>query len=146
MVSNFPNPVLHLNNAIKMSSATSPSSTIATINYCVPPENGVRAAQHAYKVEPINGVDQQRNFSLESQEVVIENARGNNDLTLDTAGFQYFRDRSTHTAFSDDAEIVNEYYPESIELIKRHTGASRVVIFDHSAYICWAYRVPRLKS
>ena len=33
---------------------------------------------------------------------------------------------------TDDAEIEKEYYPESEELIKKVTGASRVVFFDHS--------------
>jgi hypothetical protein len=39
---------------------------------------------------------------------------------------------AAHKAFTNDADIEKEYYPESIELIKRVTGASRVVLFDHS--------------
>ena len=35
-------------------------------------------------------------------------------------------------AFEDDAALEKEYYPESIALIKELTGASRVVVFDHS--------------
>jgi hypothetical protein len=34
--------------------------------------------------------------------------------------------------FYDQKEIEEVYYPESIELIKKVTGASKVVIFDHS--------------
>ncbi|EEB92672.1 hypothetical protein MPER_08785, partial [Moniliophthora perniciosa FA553] len=39
---------------------------------------------------------------------------------------------SIHKAFNDEAEIEKEYYPESIELIKKITGASKVVLFDHT--------------
>lgn len=74
-----------------------------------------------------------RNFTQEPQEIDIENVRGKEDsLTLDTAGFQYFKAPAKHTSFTSDAEIEAEYYPESIELLKKLTGASRVVLFDHS--------------
>jgi len=53
-------------------------------------------------------------------------------VTLDTAGFQYFKHTSKHTSFANDEEIYQEYYPESIDLIKSLTGASRVVLFDHT--------------
>ncbi len=74
-----------------------------------------------------------RNFTQEPQEVGIENVRGRRiPIALDTAGFQFFKARAKHTAFSSDAEIEAEYYPESIELLKKLTGAGRVVLFDHS--------------
>ncbi|KAJ7916201.1 hypothetical protein B0H13DRAFT_1609641 [Mycena leptocephala] len=52
--------------------------------------------------------------------------------SLDKTGFQLFKHPAKHTAFTNDADIEKEYYPESIELIKRLTGASRVVLFDHT--------------
>ncbi|TFK37367.1 hypothetical protein BDQ12DRAFT_157158 [Crucibulum laeve] len=65
--------------------------------------------------------------------MVIENVRGKEEsVTLDTAGFQFFKSPAKHTSFTDDAEIEREYYPESIELIKKLTGATRVVLFDHT--------------
>ncbi|KAH7923058.1 hypothetical protein BV22DRAFT_1106300 [Leucogyrophana mollusca] len=64
----------------------------------------------------------------------IENIRGKEDrFTLDNTGFQFARQAATHTRFTDDAEIETEYNPESIEIIKKMTGASSVVIFDHNA-------------
>ncbi|KAF5310188.1 hypothetical protein D9619_010595 [Psilocybe cf. subviscida] len=115
-----------------MSSTTSPTTTTATLHYFVPPKDGERAFSYTYRVEPITGTDPKRNFGAEEKDVVIENARGNNELTLDSAGFQYFTDPAKHTSFTNEEEIVNEYYPETVELIKRRTGASRVVIFDHT--------------
>ncbi|KAH7923063.1 hypothetical protein BV22DRAFT_1106303 [Leucogyrophana mollusca] len=52
--------------------------------------------------------------------------------TLDTAGFQYCKGAAKHSAFSDDDDIKREYYPESVRLLKELTGASRVVLFDHT--------------
>jgi hypothetical protein len=74
-----------------------------------------------------------KNYTHETHEVKIYNLRGNESAaTLDETGFQLYNHPSKHTAFTNDAEIKKEYYPESIELIKRLTGASRVVLFDHS--------------
>jgi hypothetical protein len=68
-------------------------------------------------------------------EVEIEDLRGNEaSVSLDGNGFHYGVHASKHTAFDNDAAIEAEYYPESIELIKSVTGASRVVLFDHSAF------------
>lgn len=107
------------------------SSTTVTLSYAVPPDNGVRAYQYTY-VDPISGV-RKHNVAREDRKVVIENVRGKEDqYTLDNAGFQFLKAPAKHTAFTNDDDIEREYYPESIELIKKVTGASRVVIFDHS--------------
>lgn len=74
-----------------------------------------------------------KNYGDELQQVEIENLRGKEDsVSLDTTGFSYYRRPQKYTSFKDDAEIEKEYYPESIELVKQLTGASRVVPFDHS--------------
>ena len=74
-----------------------------------------------------------RNWVQEAHQVEIENIRGNEDsVSLDTTGFTYYRRPQKYTSFKDDAEIEREYYPESVELVKQLTGASRVVPFDHS--------------
>jgi len=108
-----------------------PSSTTGTLNFFVPPKDGARAYQ-SINATPVTGV-RDRNFTLESHEVEIHNLRGNESAaTLDTAGYQLFKAPAKHTSFANDAEVEKEYYPESIELIKRLTGASRVVLFDHT--------------
>ena len=108
--------------------ANSPVSTTAQIPYVTAPEAGVRAYQHF----PITGKGP-KNIGSGAKSVVIENIRGKEDsFSLDTAGFQYYKHTSKHTTFNNDEEIRREYYPESIELIKKLTGASRVEIFDHS--------------
>lgn len=108
-----------------------PASTTAAITYLVGPPKGVRAYQNI-NFDPKTG-EQDKNWTRIDKEAVIENLRGKEDsATLDTAGFQLFTRPSKHTAFTNDADVEREYYPESIELIKEMTGASRVVLFDHS--------------
>ena len=108
-----------------------PVSTTADLVYAVEPEGGVKAYQRI-DIDASTG-ESARNFQVEAKCVVIENVRGNEDtVTLDTAGFQFYKHTSKHTSFDNDEEIYREYYPESIELIKKLTGASRVELFDHS--------------
>jgi hypothetical protein len=54
------------------------------------------------------------------------------EFRLDDAGFQLLSHRSTVRDFWDEEEIKRVYYPESIEVLKRVTGASEVRIFDHT--------------
>jgi hypothetical protein len=66
----------------------------------------------------------------------VEDLRGNlSAASLDTTGFQFFHHPTKHTAFDNDEDIQREYYPESIDFIKQTTGATRVVVFDHSTHL-----------
>ena len=110
------------------------SSTKAKLNFDVPPPNGELAYLHT-DIDPKTG-ENKRNYETEEKEIVIENLRGEEDTaTLDTAGFQLFHRPAKHTSFATDEGIYREYYPESIELLKELTGASRVVLFDHSKHV-----------
>lgn len=113
-----------------MTDTSGPVSTTANLLYSTKPE-GVRAYQHI-NADPITG-ERQKNVKSEEKSVVIENLRGKEDsVSLDTAGFQFYKHASKHTTFDNDEEIRSEYYPESTELIKKLTGASRVELFDYS--------------
>ena len=79
-----------------------------------------------------------RNENLEHlpHPVVIENIRGKEEtVTLDTAGFQLFHAPTAHTDFTDGEEIKRGYYAETGDLVKKITGASRVIFYDHSKSI-----------
>ncbi|KAI0739350.1 hypothetical protein C8Q80DRAFT_1111275 [Daedaleopsis nitida] len=103
----------------------------ATLYYFTTPEDG--SAPYIYvNADPSTG-RRQRNWDIAPHKVSIENIRGKEDtVSLDTTGFQYFRHQAQHTTFENSEVIKKEYYPESIELVKRLTGASRAVIFDHT--------------
>jgi hypothetical protein len=110
---------------------STPTSTTAQLIFFAEPENGVRAYQ-TINADPKTG-ERATNLHHIEKEVIIENLRGKeNSFTIDTAGFQIHSRPSKHKDFTSDAEIEREYYPESIELIKELTGATRVVLFDHS--------------
>ena len=61
-------------------------------------------------------------------------AVGEDEYALDVAGFEYHSGATALNKedFEDDEVIKRVYYPESEEYLKKVTGASRVLLFDHS--------------
>lgn len=107
------------------------SDTTGTFNYFLAPPDGSRPYTNI-NADSTTG-KHIRNWIEDQHDMHIENVRGKEELyKLDNAGFQYGREAAKHTSFLNDAEIEREYYPESIDLIKRVTGASSIVIFDHT--------------
>ena len=71
--------------------------------------------------------------TYELRPVTITNARPlASELSLDVQGFVLVRHASAVTDFMDPAQLKGVYYPEIEGLVKRVSGASRVVIFDHT--------------
>ena len=111
-----------------------PDAVKAGLLYFVPPADGSRAWQFI-NADPKTG-ERARNFTNHAYEMEVENIRGKEDtVNLDTAGFLFAKAEAKHKTFTNDEEIEKEYYPESAELLKTLTGASRVVFFDHSELI-----------
>ncbi|EKV05114.1 high-affinity methionine permease [Penicillium digitatum] len=54
------------------------------------------------------------------------------DYKLDSHGFQLYYHESQEKDFLDEEKIKREYYPETEQLLKDATGASRIFIFDHT--------------
>src|SRR6185437_4481306 len=54
------------------------------------------------------------------------------DLSVDRQGWALTRHDTKVVNFYDDPEVRRVYYPEIDALIKRETGASLVVVFDHT--------------
>jgi hypothetical protein len=109
------------------------SQTVTTtINYGLLPEDGSKPYTNLGKYDPSTG-RLETNARYHAVEVQVEDLRGKEDsVSLDTVGFQFGVHESKVKGFYDQKEIEEVYYPESIELIKKVTGASKVVIFDHS--------------
>lgn len=103
----------------------------ASLTYSVPPADNSKAYVNI-NLDSTTGI-RDKNYTEKVYEVEIENIRGKEDtFSLDTSGFLFHREEAKHKIFANDEEIEREYYPESIELLKKLTGASRVVLFDHS--------------
>jgi hypothetical protein len=114
---------------------SNPSIVKATLSYNIPPANGERPYRNTFPDATTGKYGTNLEPHLVS-DVPIENVRGKeSSYTLDTSGFQFFSGYPTklsYEGFEDEEEIKRVYYPESEELIKKLTGATRVVFFDHS--------------
>ncbi len=67
------------------------------------------------------------------------------DLQLDRQGFALRRYATNVVDFYDDDEIRRVYYPEMETLIEHATGASKVVVFDHTIRVDDEEKQIRLK-
>ncbi|PMD31800.1 hypothetical protein L207DRAFT_396090, partial [Hyaloscypha variabilis F] len=53
------------------------------------------------------------------------------NFTLDVAGFQSAKHKSSLDDYSDDAMVKERHYPEVVKLLETITGSSKVIIFHH---------------
>ena len=72
----------------------------------------------------------------EAREMVVRNGRPlRHTFDLDTHGFAFVDHRTNVRDFTDEAERTRIYDPEVQALVKKHSGASNVVVFDHTIRI-----------
>lgn len=63
----------------------------------------------------------------------IADGRGRESaFTLDRNGFAFLRAPSVERDFTNEAAITGAYYDECATIVREATGASRVVVFDHT--------------
>ena len=85
-----------------------------------------------YTYEPPAGIPRQ-NGVYEPQSLPIRNARSIlGQISLDREGFALTEHHTQVRNFYDEDELRNVYYREAEQLLKEVTGASQVVIFDHT--------------
>jgi len=79
------------------------------------------------------GRDQRRGGDSESHQVKIRNGRPlAGRFEFEREGFRFVDSETKVGNFFDEDEIRRVYYPECEALIKRVSGAKRVVVFDHT--------------
>jgi hypothetical protein len=87
---------------------------------------------YTYTYKPPEGV-RASNIRATGHSVRIENARPiAGDLSVDVQGFQLVRHRSHVRDFWDEAQTLALGHPEAAEIVRSVTGASRVVVYDHT--------------
>ncbi len=87
---------------------------------------------YVYTHEPPPGVPARRG-DYENSSVRIRDARPiAGELSLDRQGFILRRERTAVRDFYDAAEVARVYYPEIEHMVQKVTGATKVVIFDHT--------------
>ena len=72
------------------------------------------------------GTDELKAMTLQNGRLVADR------LSLDEQGFVFVEHKTKVADFFDPAQLQSVYYPEVEQLIKNTSGASRVVIFDHT--------------
>ena len=70
--------------------------------------------------------------TYETHPALVRNGRNHPELSIEHNGFALKPQPTKMTDFFDEDEVRTVYYPEMEALIKEHTGACRVVIFDHT--------------
>ena len=100
----------------------------ANLNYLVPMADKPRSLEY----EPPPGVSNTtavyREHTVDIRDVRPVAAA----LSLEHEGFQLLDAPTSVTDFADEDAIRTRYYSEAISLLKEQTGASRVVVFDHT--------------
>ena len=103
-------------------------SVLADLNYLTP----MAGKPRTYNYQPPAG-EPERNFDSTVHRVSVADLRGREqEPLLDREGFAVLRHATAERLFLDEGAIVDGYYPESAELLRSATGASRVLIFDHT--------------
>ncbi|MHC5615633.1 MAG: CmcJ/NvfI family oxidoreductase [Nostoc sp.] len=85
-----------------------------------------------YTYEPPAGIPP-TNASYQTHKLPIYNARSiSENISLDKEGFAFTGHTTNVRDFYDEDEVRRVYYPEAEQLLKEVTGATKVVIFDHT--------------
>jgi hypothetical protein len=107
---------------------TMPDTIEATVNYLL--DTGEMPV--TYVAVP-GSADTRSSSTLDPRRVTIRNGRRQADqLILDRNGFRFVRHNTKVADFYNEDEVRRVYYPEMEALVKRESGASRVVVFDHT--------------
>ena len=100
----------------------------ALLNYTV--DTGEKPVTETFGPNNIHG---RNSGSYEARAVEVRNGRPLADqFSLDSAGFAFVAHPTAMADFFDADQVKRVYYPEVEALVKRVSGAARVVVFDHT--------------
>jgi hypothetical protein len=103
-------------------------SVRATLNYSV--DNGTPLDVYFYEPDP---PVQPNPPGSDPRETEIHNgwpeAQG---LSTDREGFEIHDFDARFDAFDDEAAVTSTFYEQVVDHVKRHSGARRVIVFDHT--------------
>ena len=107
---------------------TAPETIEATLNYIV--DTGEKI--FTYTGGP-GSLDVRSGGTPDPRQVTIHNGRLKTDgFDLERDGFRFVRHDTKVADFFDEDAVRRIYYPEMEALVKAESGASRVVVFDHT--------------
>ena len=109
-------------------SQTAPGAIVATLNYVV--DDGTKIFT---ETAAPGATDVRTGGKPDPRQVTIHNGRPQaNDFSLDRHGFRFVDHETDVGDFFDQAQVRGTYYAEMEALVKAQSGASRVVVFDHT--------------
>jgi hypothetical protein len=107
---------------------TAPDTIEATLNYVA--DAGTKLFTYTGGA---GSTDVRTGGTQDPRRVVIHNGRHRTkDFALERDGFRFVPHDTKVGDFFDEAEVRRVYYPEMEALVKSESGASRVVVFDHT--------------
>jgi hypothetical protein len=123
-------PRVYAKNFAMTPSADSRDSAFVTaeIGYAI--DNGIKPVNETFDA---GQVIRRRTGATEQRPMRIRDGRPlGSQLSLDQNGFVLVEHRTAVTDFFDTAQLEASYYPEVQRLVQTVSGASRVVVFDHT--------------
>lgn len=103
-------------------------AVLATLNYLIAMDE-----KPVTYLSPPGDRPANRAARFESHEVSIRDGRPEADrFSLEREGFALLRHETAVADFYDEDEVRRVYYPEIERLVKEQTGASKVLVFDHT--------------
>jgi hypothetical protein len=115
---------------IEESASLASTEVEAVLNYTR--NTGVRPVNYTF--DPPPGVPRSSG-EIDARTVWIQDARRIRGLSLDVSGFELISHRSSLSnwaSFQDSERVKSIDYPEVAAALKTHTGADKVIIFDHT--------------
>src|SRR5437764_1651781 len=106
---------------------TAPASIEATLNYIA--DTGTKIFT---QTGGPGSTDVRSGGTQDPRSVAIRNGRLHEDFALERHGFRFLRHDTKIGSFFEEDEVKRVYYPEMEALVKAESGASRVVVFDHT--------------
>jgi len=107
---------------------SAPRTVRATMHYTV--DNGVPPDYYFYEPDP--GV-KLNPPGTDAREVEVEDGWPfAGTLSADREGFEIHPFEARFDRFDEESVVRDAFYPQVIEFVKAHTGARRVVVFDHT--------------
>lgn len=103
-------------------------SVQATLNYTV--DNGIPPDYYFYEPDPSVKLNPP---GTDAREMRIEDGWPQADrFSADREGFELHGFGAPFDGFDDEGQVKSVFYPQIIDFVKRHTGARRVEVFDHT--------------
>ena len=105
-----------------------PISVRTTVQYTV--DNGIAPDYYFYEPDAAVKLNPP---GTDPREVEVHNAWAQAaTLSADREGFELHEFEARFDQFDDNTSVHAQFYPQVVDFVKRHTGAKRVVVFDHT--------------